>query len=153
MWATVAVQGTSRSRCARWRGSVSGGWSNRILYDAVTSMLVTVPAAPEGLSGGAGVGEVVLTWDDPGHATITRYELKYSRGAALVQDWRNIAGSGAGTTTHTVRGLANGTAYTFAVRAVSAAGAGPPASVGAVPVPAAPANLKATARDGLVRLG
>ena len=70
----------------------------------------------------------------------------------MVQDWRNIAGSGAGTTTHTVRGLKNGTAYTFAVRALSALGAGPPASVGAVPVPAAPANLKATARDGLVRL-
>ena len=52
---------------------------------------------------------VLLTWDDPGHATIARYEVKYSRGDALVQDWRNIAGSGAGTTTHTVRGLANGT--------------------------------------------
>ena len=90
------------------RGTVSGGWSNRILYDTVTSMLVTVPASPEGLSGRAGVGEVVLTWDDPGHATIARYEVKYSRGDVLVQDWRNIAGSGAGTTTHTVRGLATG---------------------------------------------
>ena len=78
--------------------------------------------------------------------------MKYSRGAALVQDWRNIAGSGAGTTTHTVRGLANGTAYTFAVRAVSAAGRGSAASVSATPVPAAPGGLTATARDGLVRL-
>ena len=78
--------------------------------------------------------------------------MKYSRGDVLVQDWRNIAGSGAGTTTHTVRGLANGTAYTFAVRAVSAAGRGSAASVSATPVPAAPGGLTATARDGLVRL-
>ena len=134
------------------RGSVSGGWSNRILYDTVTSMLVTVPAVPEGLSGRAGVGEVILTWDDPGHATIARYEVKYSRGAALVQDWRNIAGSGAGTTTHTVRGLANGTAYTFEVRAVNAAGRSPAASVSATPVPAAPGHLKAMSGDGRVRL-
>ena len=58
------------------RGRASSGWSNSVMYDAVTSTVVTVPAAPEGLSGGAGVGEVVLTWDDPGHATIARYEVK-----------------------------------------------------------------------------
>ena len=33
------------------RGSVSGGWSNRILYDTVTSMLVTVPAVAGGAIG------------------------------------------------------------------------------------------------------
>ena len=134
------------------RGSVTSGWSNLVMYDAETSMVVTVPVSPSGLSAAAGVGEVALTWDDPGQATIVRYQVKYSRGAVLVQDWTNIAGSGAVTTDHTVTGLTNGTAYTFAVRAVSAAGRSPASSVSATPVPGAPANLKATVGDGWARL-
>ena len=31
------------------RGRASSGWSNSVMYDAVTSTVVTVPAAPEGL--------------------------------------------------------------------------------------------------------
>ena len=50
-------------------------------------------------------------------------------GAAYVFDvpgWREIAGSGATTTSHTVTGLSNAVTHTFRVRAVNAAGASDP---------------------------
>ena len=98
------------------------------------------PAAPAGLAAAVvGDTEVALSWDDPGDASIVRYELNRNGGGFLP-----IAGSNAATTGHTVTGLTAGT-YTFQVRAVNASGDGSPSTVRATPgaVPAAPANLRA----------
>ena len=56
-----------------------------------------------------------------------------------IQDWTDIPGSDASTTTHTVSGLTNGVAYTFSVRAAHPAG-NSPASDSASATPKASLN-------------
>ena len=102
------------------------------------------PARPRGLSAAPGNAEATLTWDDPHDASITRYQVKQGTAA-----WADISGSGAGTTSHTVGTLTNGTAYTFQIRAVndhdgdSTDDPGPASDAVTVTpgVPAAPASL------------
>ncbi len=62
--------------------------------------------------------------------------------------WTNVPSSGASTTSHTVTGLTNDTTYKFKIRAVSRSGDGASsaeATAKPIAVPAAPANLTATA--------
>ena len=76
------------------------------------------PGAPTGLSATAGDTQVVLTWTDPSNADITAWEVRQGSGSPLSWgSWTEIAGSTATTTTHTVTGLTNGTAYSFELRA------------------------------------
>ncbi len=110
------------------------------------------PAAPANLQAAAGVNEVALEWDDPRDAAVTVYQLKYGHGTTVVQDWSDIAGTGASTTRHTVAGLTNGTAFTFRLRAKATDAVGDSSEVTATPVPAAPANLTASAGVGAVTL-
>ena len=83
------------------------------------------------------------------------------KGSAYVfgtGEWANILGSGAGTTSHTARGLRNNVKHTFRVRAVNAAGEGGASEVAATPVaaesgPSGPAGFTATQTGvGQVRL-
>ena len=67
-----------------------------------------------------------------------------------IQNWTDIRGSGAATTSHTVSGLTNGTEYTFRIRAVNASGNGEASdSVDTTPAgpPLAPADFTATGGD------
>ena len=84
-----------------------------------------VPGAPTGLAASAGHGHAALAWTAPasdGGSELTGYEVRRKAGSAAFGDW---ADTGSATTTAlTVAGLANGTAYTFEVRAVNAAGEG-----------------------------
>ena len=67
-----------------------------------------------------------------------------------IQNWTDIPGSGAATTSHTVSGLTNGTEYTFRIRAVNASGNGEASdSVDTTPAgpPLAPADFTATGGD------
>ena len=71
-----------------------------------------------------------LSWDAPadlGNAALVRYEYRYAaRGESLsAAEWYH----GSARSTRTVRNLAPGTAYSFEVRAVTGAGAGPAATV------------------------
>ena len=85
------------------------------LSAAATATLVAgVPAQPTGLSAVPGATQAVLTWDDPGDASITKYQIKQDSAA-----WADIASSDADTTSHTVSSLTNGTSYTFRIRAVN----------------------------------
>ena len=106
----------------------------------------TAPDAPTNLTATPGDGRLTLSWDTPadGGSAITGYEDRRSAdgGTNWSPDWTALALSGAATTSFTVTGLANGTAYTFEVRAVNAVGKGTAASATATPVsPTAPLTM------------
>ncbi len=117
--------------------------------DAITSAAVTpgtVPPAPS-VSAAGGNGQVDLSWTpgtSSGAGPTTGWQVQVDGG-----DWSDIAASGADTTSHSVTGLANGTAYTFGVRAVNSFGAGAAGSASATPatVPSAP-EVSAERGDG-----
>lgn len=110
-------------------------------YEGVSAASVSVtvddgaPDAPAGLSASAGDGQVALSWSDPRNSSISKYQHRNKAGSGAFGSWADIPGSGSGATSHTVTGLANGTAYTFEVRAVNASGKGPAASATATPKP------------------
>ena len=113
------------------------------------SLKATVPDKPGKPVATAGPGKVDLTWADPNDASITKYQYRQKEGSGDFGNWKNIPGSGASTTSHTVTGLTGGTAYTFQIRAVNAAGPGA-ASDGSEPAtptgpPLAPTGFSATA--------
>ena len=96
-------------------------------YDlgARTTVTLTIedddpPLAPAGLAAAAGDGQVVLSWTDPSDAAISGYQFRQRTppDTGSWGTWTAIAGSTAATTTHTVTGLTNGTAYGFQVRAL-----------------------------------
>ena len=101
--------------------------NQKIIFTATPS--ITAPDAPTGLAAAAGDTEVTLSWDNPSNSTITKYQLRHKAGTSFSDGddslWTDIAGSGAGTTSHTVSGLTNGTQYAFEIRAVNAGGTGP----------------------------
>ena len=96
-------------------------------YDLGTRTTVTLtitdddpPLAPAGLTATVGDGQAALRWTDPSDAEISGYQYR-QRTPPDTGDWGSwtaIASSTATTTTHTVTGLTNGTAYGFQVRAV-----------------------------------
>ena len=88
------------------------------------------PSAPQNLAAAGGDAQVTLTWTAPASGdTPTGYQYRVT-GAGVSGQW--MATSSA--TTQTVTGLTNGTEYTFEVRAMNAAGNGPPAMVKATPM-------------------
>ncbi|WP_025781534.1 fibronectin type III domain-containing protein, partial [Candidatus Synechococcus spongiarum] len=81
---------------------------------------ITPDAAPTGLTAvaGPGSGEVTLEWDNPGNRYISKYQVRQGTGTTVTWgSWTDFTSTGA-TTSHTVTGLTNGTAYSFQVRAV-----------------------------------
>ena len=85
-----------------------------------------LPAKPGNFRALPANGKVTLSWDDPEDAGIGRWEYRQKAGMGEFGGWIKIPNSGAGTKFHDVAALDNGTAYTFQVRAVNAAGNGPP---------------------------
>ena len=89
------------------------------------------------LSATAGDAEIALSWNDPGDATITKYQYTQRTADGAWSDWTDIPSSSATTTSHTVAGLTNDTAYTIALRAVKGTGDtatyGPVSAVTATP--------------------
>ena len=121
---------------------------------SVDARPVPVPAAPANLAAIPANGQAVLTWDDPNDSSITRYQYRQRVSGADFGDCSDIVRSSATTTTDTVTGLTNGSAYGFELRAVNASGDGEASSVGATPiaVPDAPTISSATPGDGQVVL-
>ena len=110
----------------------------------VTATPVTTPGAPENLGWAPGDGQVTLTWDAPssdGGAAIARYEYEIDASGTWIDADLDLQ--------ETVPDLTNGQPYTFAVRAVNAAGGSPATTVTATPVttPGAPQNLSWTPGD------
>jgi hypothetical protein len=91
--------------------------------------IATVPGAPTNVRGRAGDGRVQVSWTKPasdGGSPISSYVVTATPGGSKV-----VVASG-NATSATLKGLANGTAYTFAVEAANAIGQGPAASSAAV---------------------
>ena len=79
-----------------------------------------VPAKPTGLTATPGDRQVTLDWTDPGDSTITGWQYKQDTAGP----WTDIPNSSASTTSYTVTGLTNGTAYGFRIRAANSSGQG-----------------------------
>ena len=108
---------------------------NGAVSDGVTATPVQRPSKPTGVTATPGNGQVTLTWDNPDDATITRWQVQQKQGSGSYGPWRDVPNSNASTTTYTVTGLTNGTAYGFRIRAVNTAGDGDPSDeVTATPV-------------------
>ena len=67
----------------------------------------------------AGVREVTLSWDSPGNETIIGWQYRQDS-----ENWADIVGSDADTTSYTVTGLTANTEYAFRVRALTVLGNG-----------------------------
>ena len=108
----------------------------------------TVPDAPQITNVEAGNASAVITWSDPSNegSAITGYTVTVAPGGAT------HFVPGATSTTTTVTGLTNGTAYTFTVSATNANGTGaassPSTSVTPVTTPGAPTNIAVTPNNG-----
>ena len=111
-------------------------------------------------SAAPGNRRVTLSWDNPNDSTINRYQYRFMNTSDSVwnPDWRNISGSGSGTTSFTATGLTNGIEYTFQVRPVTRQGGQDmPGKEAVNSVPrgslAAPRNMAASsAGDGEIAL-
>ena len=111
---TGLTKGTTYTFAVRAANSSSAGSTES---DSQSVTIVGVPAAPGSFAAEAGDTQVRLGWGSPADLTISGYEYQQGGG-----DWKPIPRSRSGTTSHIVTGLTNGTAYTFQVRAVNAAG-------------------------------
>ncbi len=108
---------------------------------AATVTPAAVPGAPQSFTAAAGSAQATLTWTAAASngAAISKYQYQQGSGS-----WTDITGGGSATS-HTVTGLTNGTAYTFKLRAVNAAGNGAEASATVTPAttPGAPQSFAA----------
>ena len=102
-------------------------YANRLEDDLTVTVIDndSVPAQPEGLAAEPGNGKVTLSWNDPDDSSITVWQVIYQKSTGGVSSgWKDITGSTATTTTHTVTGLENGAEYSFHIRAKNDAGTG-----------------------------
>ncbi len=83
--------------------------------EAEEPVLVPVPAQAPKPRATPGDGQVTLSWTDPNNSAIMGWEVSQDDGNA----WEAMtpADDGAGTLSHTVTDLINGTAYQFRIRA------------------------------------
>ncbi len=90
------------------------------------STQVAGPPAPTNFMATAGGLQVALTWDAPASGSgVTRHEYRFKTDGGYPTMWEQIddsAPGGANEASFTVTGLTGGTAHTFQLRAVSAAG-------------------------------
>ncbi len=109
------------------------------------------PAAPTGVTPTEGDQEVALAWTEGNThgADITGYKVEKNDGSS----WSTATSdTGSGTTSYTVTGLTNATAYTFRVTAINSVGLGETVSsvsAASTPrgVPGAPGTLSLSAGD------
>ena len=153
------VNGTEYQFAVRAVNSEGSGRASSVV-NATPREAAVAPEQVTGLTAVAGDAQVALSWTAPsnGGSAITRYEYSADDGAT----WRMTGGTATEydvtqTSAATPVNLANGTSYTFRVRAVNDIGAGPQsASVSATPrppsAPSAPTGVRATSGRGQVAL-
>ena len=111
----VQVQATNAEGASPWSATATG----------TTEAAPPLPAQPTALTVTGGHQRAALSWTAPSGA-VTKYQVRRSTdgGTSWSPDWTDTGTDPATATSVTVTGLTNGTAYTFAVRAVNVAGAG-----------------------------
>ncbi|MGO4585646.1 PKD domain-containing protein, partial [Arthrobacter sp. 2RAF6] len=115
------------------------GLTGTVTHAVTVAAAATAPAAPTGVTATAGNASVVVSWTAPanGGSAITSYAVTPSSGGTALAPV-TVSGSPPSTTA-TVTGLTNGTAYTFTVTASNAVGTSAPSAASAPVTPAAPA--------------
>ena len=123
------------------RALVSGGHGGATAFVSATP-LPPPPARPTNLAGttGPGAGEATFTWDNPGNASITKYQYCVDpTGGSGCRVWTDIPGSGATTTSFVLTGYIQNYPLYFRLRAVAGTVIGSStAYVETLPGPAAP---------------
>ena len=117
----------------------------------------TTPGAPTGVTGTPADQQVQLSWTAPasdGGAAISGYQIETSTAGG---PWTvSTANTGTPTTSATLTGLTNGTAYQFRVSAINPAGTGPTSDPSATTTPrttpGAPTGVTGTPADQQVQL-
>ena len=149
----TGLTGWSINNGSRFQQSSSWFGSNQSMRFALKG--TPAPAAPTGLTATPGNREVILEWNDPSNAAITKYQYRQRPAGGGWGGWTDFAASGATTVTRAIVNLTNGTEYSFEIRAVAGTLNGAASeTVSATPrtPPAAPAGLTATAGAGEVVL-
>ena len=118
----------------------------------------SAPGAPGAVTGTAGDGAVALDWTAPasdGGSPVTGYRITPFVGGAA----QTSVDTGSASTSRTITGLTNGTAYTFTVAATNAVGTGPASTPSgsvtpraAPTAPGAPTGVAGTAGDASAAL-
>jgi hypothetical protein len=109
----------------------NGNGQESTASNAVTPQAVTAPTAPTGVSAVAGSSAAQVTWTAPGDdggSPITGYTITPFIGSQA----QTATTAGAGATSATVSGLADGSNYTFVVTAKNAIGSTASAASAAV---------------------
>ena len=97
------------------------GTSERSRWFHIDTPAAPVPDQPTGLEATESHGQVVLTWDDPGDDTITGYViLRRVRVNNTGGDFSVlVANTGTAATTYTDATVADGTTYTYRIKAIN----------------------------------
>jgi Fibronectin type III domain/Calcineurin-like phosphoesterase len=116
---------TADSLTSTFVNSSTTGFADGFTISSGPPPPVTAPDAPGIGVPAAGNGSATVRWSPPatdGGTPITGYSVRAYAGTAATAPVFSTTSAGATATSVPVTGLANGTAYTFDVRAVNAAG-------------------------------
>jgi titin len=166
-WVTF-VDAVSASESATVTGLINGtGYIFRVTAkntagngtaSSTTSAIVprTMPSAAQSVAGTSGNAQARLTWSAPvttGGSAVLDYEIQYSSNGTT---WTTFSDSVSTSTSVTVTGLTNGTAYTFRVAAINGAGLGTFSTASSSVTPfttsGTPTSVVPTRGDGQVSL-
>lgn len=122
----------------------------------VEENFINAPSAPSPLNVSVGNTNASLTWSAPsseGDAAISDYSIQYSTDGT---HWSSFAHTASTTTSATITGLTNGTAYQFRVAGINAWGTGAyetyATALSPGTLPGAPTSLTGSYRDASVAL-
>ncbi len=102
--------------------------------NAVVPTGITPPSAPTGVTAGAATSQALVSWSAPssnGGSSVTGYTVTPYIGSSA----QTPVEVSASKTSTIVKGLANGTSYTFTVTAANAAGNSPPSAASGMVTP------------------